>query len=99
MIYERMVRLAQTMHLSCTDSNTISKWTETGFHMAYVTKEFHWVQPNDFLAYGTFGTNHAPILREIRMISKRTESSFHLKLVTQKCHWVRPKRFLSLWYD
>ena len=27
-----MVRLAQTVHLSCTDTNTISKWSETGFH-------------------------------------------------------------------
>jgi hypothetical protein len=33
------------MHLSYTDSNTISKWTKTGFHTAHVTKEFHWVQP------------------------------------------------------
>ena len=28
MIFEPMVRLAQTMHLSCTDTNTVSKRTE-----------------------------------------------------------------------
>jgi hypothetical protein len=31
--------------------------------MTHVTKEFHQVQ-NDFLAYGMFGANHAPILRQ-----------------------------------
>jgi hypothetical protein len=32
-IYEPMVRLAQTMHLSCVKINTISKWTKTSFHL------------------------------------------------------------------
>jgi hypothetical protein len=40
-----MVRLAQTMHLSCTDTNIVSKQTETRFDMAYVTKEFRQVRP------------------------------------------------------
>jgi hypothetical protein len=31
MISEPMVRLAQTVHLSCTDTNTVSKQTETRF--------------------------------------------------------------------
>jgi hypothetical protein len=108
MISEPMVRLAQTVHLSCTNTNTISKRTETRFHKTHITKEFHRVRPkwflsqcyvwrkpctylasrlalspngpkqasswalspwstigfvqNDFWAYGTFGTNRAPIL-------------------------------------
>jgi hypothetical protein len=33
MIFEPMVRLAQTVHISCTDANTFSKWTETRLHM------------------------------------------------------------------
>jgi hypothetical protein len=37
MISNPMVRLAQTMHLSCTDTNTVSKWTKTRFHMTHVT--------------------------------------------------------------
>jgi hypothetical protein len=49
-ISEPMVRLAQTMHLSCTDTNTLSKWTETRFHMTHVTKEFHQVHPKWFLS-------------------------------------------------
>jgi hypothetical protein len=107
---EPMVRLAQTIHLSCIDKNTISKWTETRFHMTDVIEEFRrvcpkwflslwyvWCKPctylastltlspnrpkqdstwatsprssigcaqNDFWAYGTFGANRAPILRQ-----------------------------------
>jgi hypothetical protein len=37
------------LHLSCTDTNTISKWTKTRFHMTHVTLEFHWVRPKWFL--------------------------------------------------
>jgi hypothetical protein len=36
-IFETMVRLVQTVHLSCTDTNTISKWTEIRFHKTHVT--------------------------------------------------------------
>jgi hypothetical protein len=36
-IYEPMVRLTQTEHLSCTDANTISKQIETKFLMTHVT--------------------------------------------------------------
>jgi hypothetical protein len=36
-ISEPIVRLAQTMHLSCNHTNTISKWTKTRFQMAHVT--------------------------------------------------------------
>jgi hypothetical protein len=31
------VYLAQTMHLSWTDTNTISKWNKTRFHMTHIT--------------------------------------------------------------
>jgi hypothetical protein len=37
MISKPMVRLVQTMHLSCIDANTISKWTETRFAMTHIT--------------------------------------------------------------
>jgi hypothetical protein len=35
-----MVRLVQTMHLSCTDTNTVSKRTERRFHMTYLASRF-----------------------------------------------------------
>jgi hypothetical protein len=43
------VCLAQTMHLSLTDTNTVFKWTKTRFHMTYVTLEFYRVRPKRFL--------------------------------------------------
>ena len=45
-----MVRLAQTMHLSCSDTNTISKQKEERFHMTHVTYEFHRVHPKQLLS-------------------------------------------------
>jgi hypothetical protein len=50
MIFEPMVCLAQTMHLSCTDTNNVSKWTKTRFHMTHITYEFHRVRPKLFLS-------------------------------------------------
>jgi hypothetical protein len=50
-----MVHLVQTMDLSCTETNTISKSTETRFYMTHVTSEFHRVSPKRF-----------PSLRNIR---------------------------------
>ena len=52
-LYEPMVRLAQTVHLSCTNANTVSKRIETRFHMTH-----------DFRAYDMFGANRAPILHQ-----------------------------------
>jgi hypothetical protein len=37
MIYEAMVRLVQIGDVSSTETNTISKWTETRFYMTHVT--------------------------------------------------------------
>jgi hypothetical protein len=48
---------AELVHLSCTYTNTISKRTEMRF-------EFHQCVQNNFWAYGMFGTNCAPILRQ-----------------------------------
>jgi hypothetical protein len=42
--------LAQTMHLSCTDTNTVSKWIETRFQMTNVTEKIHRVRPKWFLS-------------------------------------------------
>jgi hypothetical protein len=50
MIFELMVCSVQTMHLSCTNTNTISKWIETRFHMTKVSEEIHRVHPKWFLS-------------------------------------------------
>jgi hypothetical protein len=49
-VTKSMVHLTQTVHLSCTNTNTVSKWTETRFDMTYVTKGFLRVRPKPFLS-------------------------------------------------
>jgi hypothetical protein len=44
-IPEPIVRSAQTVLLSCMNTNTLPKRSKMRFHMAHVTKEFHWVRP------------------------------------------------------
>jgi hypothetical protein len=61
MISKPMVRSALIMHLSCVKSSTISKQTETSFHLRLVTSEYHWVRPKRLLSLW-FGANRAPIL-------------------------------------
>jgi hypothetical protein len=48
-ILEPMVRLAQTVHLSCINISTISKRTKVSIHYSLVTYEYHWVRPKGFL--------------------------------------------------
>jgi len=36
-IFELIARSAQTLHLSCVDTNTVSKWTKMSFHLIHVT--------------------------------------------------------------
>jgi hypothetical protein len=43
-----MVHLVQIVHLSCTENNTVSKRTETSFHLSLVTQEYHLVHPKQF---------------------------------------------------
>jgi hypothetical protein len=49
-ISEPVVHLAQTVHKSCTKTNTVSKWTKTRFHMTHVTLEFYRVRPKRFMS-------------------------------------------------
>jgi hypothetical protein len=49
MISMPMVCSVQTMHLSCTDTNIVSKWTKMRFHMTHVTYKFHQVRPKLFM--------------------------------------------------
>jgi hypothetical protein len=78
----------QTMLQPCIDTNTISKWTKTRFHMTHISYEFHQVRSKLFMTYGTFGANRAPIL--CSTISKQN--------VAIGLPRVRLKQFMSLWY-
>jgi hypothetical protein len=48
-IFEPTVRSVQTMHQSRIKSSTISKRTESSFHLSLITKESHRVRPKWFL--------------------------------------------------
>jgi hypothetical protein len=50
MINEPMECLVQTVNLSSTDMNDVSKRTEMTFHMTHITSEFHQVHPKWFLS-------------------------------------------------
>jgi hypothetical protein len=63
-IYEPTVRLMHTMHLSYTDTNNISKRTETRSHMTHVTYDFHRVRLKLFLSLWYDRANRALILRQ-----------------------------------
>ena len=64
MIFEPLVRSAQTMHLCCTDTNIISKSTEMTFHMSHSPRSYIGCVQNDFRTYGMFGANHALIFHQ-----------------------------------
>jgi hypothetical protein len=61
---EPMVRSAQTVHLYCIDTNTVSQWTETRFHVTHSSRTSIGCVQDDFRASGTFGTHRAPILHQ-----------------------------------
>jgi hypothetical protein len=47
-----MVRSAQSVHLSCSDTNTVSERTEMSFHLSLVTLEHHRVHLKWFSSLG-----------------------------------------------
>ena len=49
-ISDPMVRSTQTVHLSCIKISTISKRTETRFHLSPVTNWYHQVRPKQYLS-------------------------------------------------
>jgi hypothetical protein len=50
MIYEPMVRSAQTAHLRSAKINNFSKWTQPSFPLTHVTEEFDRVCPKQPLS-------------------------------------------------
>jgi hypothetical protein len=60
MISESMVHLVQTVHLYCTDTNTVSKRTKMRFHMTHPPRSSIGCVHDDIRAYGTFSANRAP---------------------------------------
>ena len=97
MVSQPMVHQAQTVHLSCTKTNTVSKRTKVRFYMTHVIQEFHRVSKliSQHMVR-SLQTVHLSCIK-ISNISKHTKLSFHLRLFTQEYHWVRPKWCLRVW--
>jgi hypothetical protein len=99
MISKPIVRLALTVHLSCTDTNTISKRIE---------KEISYDPCHLGVPSGASKMISKPMARskqirhqscvKISTMSKQTKMCFHLSLFTWEDHRVHPLRFLSIWY-
>jgi hypothetical protein len=97
-IFELMVRLAQSIHLSRTATNNVSKMTVWDSTWPMSPKSCIRCVQNYFWANGTFGPNHAPILHQDQHYLETDWNKLPLEPHNQECHWMRPKRFLSLWY-
>jgi hypothetical protein len=88
----------KTVYLSCTDTETVSKWIQTRFHMTHVTKEYHRVRPKLFSSLWYIRckpcTNIAPT-QTLSSNGPKRDSTWptHLEVPS-----VRPRQFLSLWY-
>jgi hypothetical protein len=98
MIFEPKVRLVQSVHLSCTNSNTVSKWTELRFHMTHVTKVFHWVRPKQFSSLWCVRRKLCTYLAPTLMLSPNVpklvlHGSSHLWVLLGASNMI-----LSLWY-
>jgi hypothetical protein len=63
-ISEPMVRSVQTMHLFCIDTNNVSKWTKTRFHMTHSPRSSIGCVQHDFPSLWSYATNRTPILRQ-----------------------------------
>jgi hypothetical protein len=77
-----MIRSAQTLHLYCTDSNTVSKRTETRFQMTHSPRSSIGCVQHDFRSDGKFDTNHARFLRQDYHNLQTDSNMFPLK----PCH-------------
>ena len=93
-----MIHLAQLVRLSCTNTNTISKWTDeipyNPCHQGVPSGASKTISESMVRSAQTVHLSCA----SISSIPKQTESSFHLSLITLEYHCVCPKRYLSLWY-
>jgi hypothetical protein len=62
--------LVQTVHLTCTDSNTVFKRTQTSFHFSLVTLKYHRVRPKWFLSLWCVCCNPCTYLASTQTLSK-----------------------------
>jgi hypothetical protein len=95
---EPMVCSAQTVLLYCTDTNTILERTKTRFHMTHSPRSSIGCVQHDLRAYGTFGRNRAPILRQDLHYLQMDSNKLPIEPRHLKYQRVCQKQFLSQRY-
>jgi hypothetical protein len=98
MISEPMVCLAQTVDLYCANTNTVSKQTEIRIHMTHWPRSYMRCIEDNFWAYGTFDTNHAPILHQDYHYLQMDTNKLALKPCYLGVSSGASKMIFSLWY-
>jgi hypothetical protein len=93
-----MVCSWQTMHLSCADTNTISKRTKMRFHTTHVTYEFHRVLPNLFMSQWYVQCKPCTYLASRLALSPNRPNKAPLDPRHLGVPRVHLKQFMSLWY-
>jgi hypothetical protein len=93
-----MVCSVQTVHQSCTDINTISKWTKTRFHTTHVTYEFHQVRPKQFMSIWNVQCKLCTYLASWLSLSPNEQNRAPPNPRHLGVHPVCLKWFMSLWY-
>jgi hypothetical protein len=86
MISQPMVCSAQTVHVPCVKISIISKWNKLRFHLSLVTWCTIRCFQNDFLSYGMFGIDRAPIWHQDCQYLKMKWN----KILHDTCHLVVP---------
>jgi hypothetical protein len=78
-----MVRLAQTVHLPCNDTNTLSKWIENEILLEPRHLELSWGASKRITKHLIHSVQTVPLsCVKIAIISKQTKTNIHLGLVT-----------------
>jgi hypothetical protein len=84
-ISEPLVRLVQTVHLSRNDTNTVSKWTKTRFHLTHASLEFHQVNPKWFSSLSYIRRQPHLSCVKSNTISIWTKTTFHITTSPSIC--------------
>jgi hypothetical protein len=92
-ISEAMVHLAQMVHLSCTETNTVSKRIETSFHLSLVTQEYLPVHLKQFLSASKIILHEAiECVQKISELTVRMAQTMHLSCTETNTIYKRTER-------
>jgi hypothetical protein len=97
-ISEALLCLAQMVHLSCTDTYTVSKRTKQDSTWPKSPRSCIRCVQNTFQANGMFGENRAPILRQDPYYLEMDSNDLPLEPQNLGVPMGASKWFLSLWY-